>query len=145
MRAVRVVVAGRQGVPPDGEVYLTDRSAENLRAAKEYLDRLGFADRCRFLEGDAIALLRETPGPFDVVLVDIGKEDYPDSLEATVPKLRPGGLLVSRTTAPACSRERPKCAAGRAVKRYNELLYSHPDLETTILPLRDGVGVCRRR
>ncbi|MHC4472110.1 MAG: O-methyltransferase [Planctomycetota bacterium] len=132
---------------PDGEVTLTDGSAENVERARDFLGRAGLAERCRFLEGEAVALLRETPGPFDIILVDIDKEGYPGSLEATVEKLRPGGLLITDNVlwSGEVAKEQPEGSAGRAIQEYNRLLYAHPELDTVILPLRDGVAVCRKR
>ena len=31
-----------------------------------------------------------------------------------------------------------------AIREFNSLCYGHPDLESTIVPLRDGVSVARR-
>jgi predicted O-methyltransferase YrrM len=134
-------------VGPDGEVFLTDGSAENVERARDFLGRAGLADRCRFLEGEAVSLLGETEGPFDVILVDIDKEGYPGSLDVTVGKLRSGGLLVTDNVlwSGRVADEEPDSYATGAIQEHNRLLYAHPDLDTVILPLRDGVAVCRKR
>jgi caffeoyl-CoA O-methyltransferase len=134
-------------VGPEGEVTLTDWSEENLALARGFLGEAGLAGRCRFLEGDALDLLAAEKGPFDVILVDVDKEAYPASLERTVPRLRRGGLLVTDNLLwhGRVADGRARDAATRAVREYNRLLYAHPELETAILPLRDGVGVSRRR
>lgn len=136
-----------EAVGADGEVYLTDGDAANLESAREYLGRAGYADRCRFLLGDAVTHLDATPGPFDVVLVDIDKEGYPGSLEHTVGKLRPGGLLITDNVLwSGRVADDSECAADtEAIREYNRMLYSHPALDTVILPLRDGVAVARKR
>lgn len=136
-----------RAVGEGGEVFLTDGSAENLGLARDFLTRAGLIHRCRLLVGDAVAILNETPGPFDVILVDIDKEGYPDSLDATVPKLRPGGLLVTDNVLWKGRVADPEEAdeTTRAILEYNERLMAHPELETVILPLRDGVAVCRKR
>ena len=134
-------------VGPKGEVTLTDWSAEDLALARGFLGEAGLAARCRFLEGDALDLLAAEKGPFDVILLDVDKEAYPASLALTVPRLRRGGLLVTDNLlwSGRVADGRARDAATRAVREYNRLLYAHPDLDTVILPLRDGVGVSRRR
>ena len=131
----------------DGEIFLTDGSAENVERARDFLGRAGLADRCRFLEGEAVSLLRETDGPFDIVLVDIDKEGYPGSLDVTVGKLRSGGLLVTDNVlwSGRVAEVEPQSDATRAIQEYNRRIYAHPELDTMILPLRDGVAVCRKR
>ena len=132
-------------VGPDGEVFLTDGDPELTARSREYLGRAGLEGRCRFLTGEAVDWLAKTPGTFDIVFVDIDKKGYPASLETTLPKLRPGGLLItdnvlwSGKVADAKKRD----AETAAIRKYVRALYARPDLETTILPLRDGVAVTR--
>ncbi len=130
-----------------GEVWCTDTSTEHAAKAEEFLGRAGLWDRIRFRIGDANEILAETEGPFDVILVDIDKQDYPSTLERTVPKLRPGGLLITDNLLwdGDVLRETPNHEWTPAIREYTRLLFAHPALETVILPLRDGVGVSRRR
>jgi predicted O-methyltransferase YrrM len=135
-----------EAVGRDGEVFLTDNSPENVEKSREFLGRAGYEGRCHFLRGDAIALLEDSYGTFDIVFVDIDKEGYPDSLAVTVPKLRPGGLLITDNVLwkGRVVEEAPDDESTRAIRAYNEKLYDHPDLETVIVPLRDGVSVSRK-
>ena len=134
-------------VGDQGEVWCTDTSTEHAAKAEEFLGRAGLWDRIRFRIGDANEILAETEGPFDVILVDIDKQDYPSTLERTVPKLRPGGLLITDNLLwdGDVLRETPNHEWTPAIREYTRLLVAHPALETVILPLRDGVGVSRRR
>lgn len=135
-----------EAVGSGGEIFLTDGDPKNLEMAKEYLTRLGVVGRCRFLTGEAIGHLTETPGFFDLILVDIDKEGYPGSLDVTVPKLLPGGLLITDNVlwSGEVTQENPDRASTRAIQEYNRRLYAHPDLETVIVPLRDGISVSRK-
>ena len=105
------------------------------------------ADRVTVLVGDALTRLDETEGEFDLVFNDVDKEGYPDVLRRAVPRLRIEGLLVSdnvlwdgRLRLPPCEDD----AETAAIREFNRLSYALPDLETTIVPLRDGVSVSRR-
>ena len=130
-----------------GEVWCTDTSSEHAAKAEEFLSRAGVWERIRFRVGDANDILEQTEGPFDVILVDIDKQDYPSTLERTVPKLRPGGLLLTDNLLwdGDVLREAPNHEWTPAIREYTRLLFAHPALETVIVPLRDGVGVSRRR
>jgi len=136
-----------RAVGPKGEVFLTDTSEENLEKARDFLSRDGLEGRCRFLHGDAVERLRESYGTYDVILVDIDKEGYPDSLDVTVPKLRPGGLLITDNVlwSGRVADEEETDAATEAIREYTRRLYADEGLETVILPLRDGVAVSRIR
>ncbi|MEN8148745.1 MAG: O-methyltransferase [Planctomycetota bacterium] len=135
-----------EAVGPKGEVFLTDLSQENLDRAKDFLARGGLDGRCRFLCGDAVEQLTASYGTYDAILVDIDKEGYPDSLAATVPKLRTGGLLITDNVlwGGRVADESETDDATEAIREYTRRLYANEDLSTVILPLRDGVAVSRK-
>jgi len=129
-------------VPEDGIVYYTDSDPTNAREALGYFRRAGVADRIRILVGDALKLLDQVEGEFDLIFNDVDKHQYPDVFRKAVPRLRRGGLLVAdnvlwggRVARGETDRETV------AIREFNRLLFSSPDLMTTIVPLRDGVSV----
>lgn len=136
-----------RAVGEEGHVYYTDASEENAAFAREAFEEAGVAGRVTVLVGDALASLDATEGTFDLVFNDVDKEGYPDVFRRAVPRLTVGGLLVSdnalwygRVRLPAVEDD----AETAAIRELNRLLYASPDLETTILPLRDGISVARR-
>jgi predicted O-methyltransferase YrrM len=135
-----------QAVGPGGEIHCTDTSPEHAERARDFLTRAGVWERVRFDVGDARETLKHTPGRFDVILVDIDKKDYPSTLELTVPRLRPGGLLLTDNLLwdGDVLREEPQHEWTPAIREYTRLLFDHPELETVIVPLRDGLAVSRR-
>jgi len=66
----------------DGEIVLTEIDADELDDAREYFERGGVADRAHFEHGDAIDIVDQYDGPFDVVLIDNEKERYTEAFEA---------------------------------------------------------------
>ena len=136
-----------RAVGPDGRVFYTDGSEENAAEARENLGRAGVAERVTVLVGDALTALDGTDGEFDLIFNDVDKEGYPDVLRRALPRLRVGGLLVTDNVLWGGALRLPPCeddAETAAIREFNRLCYAHPDLETTIVPLRDGVSVARR-
>jgi predicted O-methyltransferase YrrM len=136
-----------RAVGEDGRVFYTDGSEANAVEARRNLAEAGVAGRVSVLVGDALTRLDETEGEFDLVFNDVDKEGYPDVLRRAVPRLRVGGLLVTdnvlwdgRLRLPASEDD----AETAAIREFNRLCYEHPDVETTIVPLRDGLSVARR-
>lgn len=130
---------------PRAEVYYTDGNSENARRAKEYFRRAGVAQRIHVLVGDAVELINTVRGKFDLIFNDVDKHQYPAVFRKAVPRLRRGGLLVAdnalwfgRVAHPA------KDAATRGIQEFNRLIYSSSELHSVIIPLRDGVAVCRK-
>lgn len=67
--------------------------------ARENLQRAGLEEHATVVCGDALAHLPRIEGPFDLVFLDIDKEDYVRALPDCHRLLRPGGLLVADNVA----------------------------------------------
>lgn len=130
----------------DAEVYYTDGDAGNARRAQACFRRAGVAGRIHILIGDALELIDQVPGKFDLIFNDVDKAQYPAVFRKALPRLRRGGLLVAdnalwsgRVTRKADD------SATRGIQRFNRLIYSSRELFPVIVPLRDGVAICRKR
>jgi len=82
-------------VGPEGRVVLTEVDGDELDAAREYFRRGGYADRARFELGDAVELVGEYDGPFDLVLLDHENHRYVEGFEAVREKVPVGGAVVA--------------------------------------------------
>jgi caffeoyl-CoA O-methyltransferase len=131
---------------PWGEVFYTDGNPENARRAAGYFHRAGVGHRIHVLTGDALALLRDTPGTFDLIFNDVDKHQYPAALRLVLPRLRRGGLFITDNTLWSGRVTRHAAdAATRGIQRFNRMVFSSRQLFSVMLPLRDGVTVCRKR
>ena len=130
---------------PGAEVFYTDGNPENARRAKEYFRRAGVAGRIHVLVGDALQLLRKTPGKFDLIFNDVDKHQYPAVLRLAVPRIRRGGLFITDNTLWSGRVARPgRDKYTRGIQRFNRMVYSSKRLFPVLIPLRDGVTVCRK-
>jgi predicted O-methyltransferase YrrM len=115
--------------------------------ARGHLSKLGFGGLIHFHVAEAVAELRATPGPFDLIFNDIDKQGYPAALPVIADKLRPGGLLITdnllwhgRIFDPADQSE-----ATQGVRALTQLLTRDARWVTTVVPLRDGVMVAYKK
>jgi len=130
-----------------GEVHHTVWDAELSAQAKGHLAALGLDDLVRFHCTEAVAALRATAGPFDLIFSDIDKEDYPSSLPVIEERLRPGGVLIvdnmlwgNRIFDLAASDP-----ATEGVRALTRLIADSDDWTGSILPIRDGLLLATRR
>jgi caffeoyl-CoA O-methyltransferase len=135
-----------RGAGEGASIYCTDGDPQNARRAQENFERGGVADRIRFLVGDALELLDSVSGEFDLILIDINKRQYPAALEKAVPRLRSGGLLVTDNVLwYGRVASRAKDEDTRGIQQFNKAIYGSSQLFPVIVPLRDGVAVCRKQ
>lgn len=115
--------------------------------ARGHLAALGLGEVIQYRVSEAVQALRETPGPFDLIFCDIDKVGYPAALPVMEAKLRPGGLLItdnllwhgrildSTDTSPETT----------AIREYTRLVSTSPAWIGSLVPIRDGLLVARRR
>jgi caffeoyl-CoA O-methyltransferase len=130
---------------PSAQVYYTDGSAENAREARGYIERAGVETLVQVNVGDALTVLRDTPGEFDFIFNDVDKEGYPAVLEAVPSRLKTGGLFVTDNTLWHESVLNPQDDVARAVVEFNQKLYRSEAFFTTTVPMRDGISVAVKR
>ena len=145
---------------PEARIICTDGSQENADRAADYLGRGGIVDRIDYRVGNALELIDDTEGEFDIIYNDIDKDGYPEAFRKAIPRLRSGGLFITDnmlwlgrvvtydTNADVQGLDEEaewvhNTTVG--VKELTRLLYSSPDVFTTIIPLRDGVSVAIKR
>jgi len=133
---------------PEAEIHYSDGDPARVALAKKYLERAQVADRVQFHVGDALTSLAQTPGEFDLIFNDVDKHGYPAIFHAAVSRVRSGGLFITdntlwsgRVTKKAKASDRDT----RGVQEFNRLAYASSELYPVLVPLRDGVLVCRKR
>lgn len=132
---------------PQAEITYTDGDPENAKRAKGYFERAGVAKQIRVETGDALTLLKKTTGEFDLIFNDINKREYPDAANVALPRVRRGGLFITDNTLWSGKAAR-KADAGDAdtqgVQELNRMVHQSKELFSVLIPLRDGVTVCRK-
>jgi caffeoyl-CoA O-methyltransferase len=129
------------------KIFYTDGNPENARRAQEYFRKAGVAKRINVQVGNALELVKKTPGKFDFIFNDVDKHQYPDALRAALPKLKRGGLFITDNTlwsGKAARAAAPEDKDTRGVQEFNRLVYLSKELFPVLIPLRDGVTVCRK-
>ena len=130
-----------------GVVHHTVWDEDLSQRARGHLTALGSADVVQFHIAEAVATLRQTEGPFDIIFNDIDKEGYPDSLPITKEKLRHGGLLIidnmlwhGQILDP---NDREKST--EAIHRFTRDVTTDLDWIVSLLPARDGMIVAYKK
>ncbi|HXZ81111.1 MAG TPA: O-methyltransferase [Terriglobales bacterium] len=141
-----------RAVGKEGKVVYTDGSAATAEEARGYLRRAGVASQVEVKVGDALEILSEQTGEFDIVFCDVDKEDYPRAFRLAKSRVRKGGLFVADNVLwsgrvayaagnPGLEKKAEPQDSTRAIVELNRSLYEAKDFYTTIVPLRDGVAI----
>ncbi|WP_414841323.1 O-methyltransferase [Enterococcus saccharolyticus] len=137
-----------QYVGEDGHVTTIDRFDVMIRKAKKTYERLGLEDRVTLLEGQAADILPELTGPYDFIFMDSAKSKYIEFLPECLRLLKKGGVLMvddifqgGTVLDPIEEIPRNRRTIHRKLKRFLDVINSHPDLTTSLVPLGDGIAL----
>ncbi|WP_100406619.1 O-methyltransferase [Bacillus solitudinis] len=134
---------------PKTEIVTIERDEERFNVANTNINSLGFSKRITILFGDALDLAEklEEPPLFDVLFIDAAKGQYQRFFDLYSKKIGPGGVIFSdnvlfRGLVAQDNIENKRLRSlAKKLQTYNQWLMTHPNYETRILPVGDGLAI----
>ncbi|MCX7649886.1 MAG: O-methyltransferase [Flavobacteriales bacterium] len=137
-----------EGLPPEGQLFSLEADPEFEEIAKRYWSQSPYADRMHWVLGNALETIPKLPVQnFDLIFLDADKENYPAYYTLLRDRLNPGGLwladnvLWSGKVLNAAVQDKET----QGLRRFAQRIAEDPQLETLMLPLRDGLMMARRK
>ncbi|MFG2341897.1 O-methyltransferase [Streptomyces yangpuensis] len=137
-----------QALPPDGRLIACDVSEEWTAYGREAWEEAGVADRIELRIAPALETLRAMPAEphIDMAYVDADKESQISYWEELVPRLRPGGLIVTDNTLFHGTVLDPSATGSAAgVRAFNDHVAADPRMDSVLLAISDGLTLSRKR
>lgn len=138
--------------PENCRITTIENYEKRIPIARENFRRAGKEDVITLIEGDAAEVLKTLEGTYDFVFMDAAKGQYIHYLPDVMRLLAPGGVLVSDNVMQDGDVIESRFAVERRNRtihaRMREYLYElkhNEALETSIIPLGDGVAVSVRK
>lgn len=78
-----------------GQLFTLEIDPKAAAIAREHIAKMGLEKTVTVVEGDALKTLPALEGEFDFIFIDALKQDYLKYLQAVLPKMRPGALIVA--------------------------------------------------
>ena len=134
--------------PEDSHITTIEKYEPRIPIARENFKRAGKEDNITLLEGDALEILKSMEGEFDFIFMDAAKGQYIYYMPEVVRLLAKDGVLISDNVLQDGDIIESRFAVERRNRtihsRMREYLYElkhHKLLETSIIPLGDGVAL----
>ncbi|KIX76829.1 O-methyltransferase [Streptomyces sp. JL4002] len=137
-----------QALPADGRLITCDVSEEWTSYARDAWAEAGVEDRIELRIAPALETLRAMPAEphIDLAYVDADKENQVAYWEQLVPRLRPGGLIVTDNTlfhGSVLDESATGSAAG--VRAFNDHVTADDRMDSVLLAISDGLTLSRKR
>lgn len=139
-------------MPEDGHITTIENYDKRIPTARANFKRAGKEEQIDLIEGDALEVMHGLEGPYDLIFVDAAKGQYIHYLPEVMRLLGTDGVLVSDNVLQEGDIIESRFAVERRNRtihsRMREYLYElkhHDQLQTSIIPLGDGVALSVKR
>lgn len=139
-------------MPENGHITTIENYEKRIPIARENFKRAGREDQITLIEGDALEVMKTLEGTYDFIFMDAAKGQYIHYLPEVLRLLAVGGVLVTDNVLQdgdvlesRFSVERRNRTIHSRMREYLYEIKHNEKLQTSILPLGDGVAVSVRK
>lgn len=141
-----------QAMGAEGRMICCDIPGDYNAIAERYWREAGLSGRIEQRLAPALETLAALEragqaGSFDLIFIDADKSNYPAYLEHALRLVRQGGLILFDNTlwSGRVLEQSPDSADTRAIQALNLALKDDQRIDLSLLPLGDGLTLCRKR
>ena len=129
------------------QILTIEKNPQLADIAQLNIKKAGFKDNIKVLQGEAAEILEKTEGPYDIIFIDAAKGHYFDFFNKSIDKLKIGGLFICDNVlfrgmvAERSLLIRRKITIVKRLKKFLEYISHNKSLQTSIIPIGDGVSI----
>ena len=137
-----------EGLIDSGTIHTIEINEELFDYTKKYFDKSIYKNKIISHRGDAKKIIPTLNFEFDLVFIDADKSNYSYYFDLILPKLSPGGLIIADNVLWG-GKVLQKSLHKRDIetmelKKFNEKVKAEKKVKTLLLPIRDGLMICRK-
>jgi caffeoyl-CoA O-methyltransferase len=123
-----------------GKITSIELDSAAVNQAWRNFDRLGVAGVIDLRQGDALEIVPALEPGYDIIFQDVHKRLYTKLLPDCLRLLKPGGILLADDTLfPVMDIDPIYDDQIEAIREFNQVVVNTPQLDSTLLPLGDGI------
>ena len=136
-------------LPKDGNIICLDINKETSEIAKNFFKKANLDKKMKIILGPAINTLKklkEDKRMFDMIFIDGDKENYKNYYDLSLELVKKNGFILVDNVLWHGDVADPKKndRLTNIIREFNSFIKNDDRVEKTILPLGDGVTVCRK-
>ena len=135
-----------EGLTPQGTLHTIDIKEELIDLQTEFFNRSGYGNQIVQHLGKAADIIPTLHTTFDLVFIDADKQNYALYFDLVINKMNSGGIILSDNvlwSGKVVQEVKPSDKHTQALMAYNKKIKDDSRVETVLLPIRDGITVCR--
>lgn len=135
-----------EGLVQDGDIHTIDKNEELIAIQNKYFKASGRHSNIHQHLGEALSIIPQLEGPFDLVFIDADKENTQAYFDLCMERVPSGGLILTdnvlwsgKVLYSADKDDRDTLA----LQEFNHKVANDSRVESLMLPLRDGITLSR--
>lgn len=135
-----------EGLAPNGKIHTIDVNEELVALQRKYFQKSPYAQQIIQHLGEALDIIPTLENEIDLVFIDADKKNYINYLEAILPKMKSGGIILTDNvlwSGKVLKTAKETDRHTQILQQYNQKINTDPRLETILLPIRDGLTLSR--
>ncbi len=137
-----------KGLQPDGKLYTLEADEELEDIIVDSIHRAGLSQQIQLCIGNALDILPTLSVPFDIAFIDADKINYLNYYEFVLPLMRKGGIILFDNilwSGKVLYEPHKGDKETLVLKELNEKIQTDTRVENILLPIRDGLMLCRKK
>lgn len=138
-----------RGLEAGANLITLDINEELESMVRGFISKAGLEKKIDYRIGNALKLIPEISGTFDLVFIDADKGNYANYYDLVVDRLNAGGVILADNilwSGKVLAENRKKLDKDTAaILAFNQKIQEDPRVENVILPIRDGIMMARKR
>lgn len=135
-----------RAIPDDGTVVTIERDPFRAEFAQKQIEKAGLSEKIEVMIGSGADLLERDlagSGPYDFAFLDADKPGYLRYLELIYPMMRPGGVIAGDNAMAwgNIADDTSEDPDVRGMQEFNRAMASHPGLQSSLVPVGDGMCI----
>ncbi|MBX3101777.1 MAG: O-methyltransferase [Bacteroidetes bacterium] len=136
-----------EGLAPDGHILTLEADPETADVARRWFATAGLQDRITCITANAVTHLDTLTETYDLVFIDARKEEYLAYYEAILPRVRPGGVILTDNVlwSGQVVEKSATDPAAKSLQAFNIFVVQDPRVFNVLMPVRDGIQLIIKR
>jgi caffeoyl-CoA O-methyltransferase len=137
-----------EGLVNNGKLITIDVNEELATRVNQYFAQSEKSSQLRYINGDAMEVIPKLTDVFDIVFIDADKKNYANYYNLVFEKVKSGGFIIADNvlwSGKVIETDVSKDAETLNMLNFNEMVSKDKRVEPFLLPLRDGLMICRKK
>lgn len=137
-----------EGLAENGKLITIDINEELQEFVQKHIDASPYKNKIEQRIGNALEIIPTLNEQFDIVFIDADKENYLPYFNLIFDKVKTGGYIIADNvlwSGKVVGKVQANDTDTKKLLEFNAYIQNHEGVENVLLPVRDGLMICRKK